>query len=226
MENTDGIICSSADLEQSRMSTGDIQLHCLTRGQTIGLTSAILATFISLAAMLVLFVLILRNTMRGGRCHDTYKHLLQLPIDVYVLSLLAFGLVQITAGAIDIKWIYEGKVYVGPYCTAQGSMHEIGEAGIAITTLVIDVHTFCAIWWQKIYPSSVRAATIIMSCTWAFACLFPIINVIVSARSDQYWDSPTPSWCWVSGRYMIQRMMEAISHWTDDIGGSSACTLF
>ena len=39
-------------------------------------------------------------------------------------------------GILDVRWAHNGIVTVGPYCTAQGVIQQIGELGVALITLV------------------------------------------------------------------------------------------
>jgi hypothetical protein len=39
-------------------------------------------------------------------------------------------------GILDVRWAHNGIVTVGPYCTAQGVIQQIGQLGVALITLV------------------------------------------------------------------------------------------
>ena len=39
-------------------------------------------------------------------------------------------------GILDVRWAHNGIVTIGPYCTAQGVIQQIGELGVALITLV------------------------------------------------------------------------------------------
>jgi hypothetical protein len=45
-------------------------------------------------------------------------------------------LVQALGAVMDVKWVNDGKVEIGNFCTAQGVIQQLGETGVAITTLV------------------------------------------------------------------------------------------
>ena len=51
-------------------------------------------------------------------------------------SLFSADLLQALGGSMELKWINDGFVQIGPVCTAQGFLQNIGQSGIAITTLV------------------------------------------------------------------------------------------
>lgn len=52
------------------------------------------------------------------------------------LSLFEYDLLQAVGGILNIRWAHDGVVTTGPYCTAQGTIKQIGELGVALTTLV------------------------------------------------------------------------------------------
>lgn len=69
------------------------------------------------------------------------------------LSLFIADLIQAVGTVLDIKWINEGKVHIGSFCTAQGMPHvhasadwhsswrlgviqQLGETPVAMNTLV------------------------------------------------------------------------------------------
>jgi hypothetical protein len=39
-------------------------------------------------------------------------------------------------GILNIRWVHNGIVTTGPYCTAQGAIEQFGELGVAVITLV------------------------------------------------------------------------------------------
>ena len=53
-----------------------------------------------------------------------------------MLSLFTFDFIQAMGTVLDVKWVNEGVVYTGMYCTAQGTIQQLGETGVAIATLV------------------------------------------------------------------------------------------
>ena len=53
-----------------------------------------------------------------------------------MLSLFTFDLIQAVGIVLHVKWVNEGMVYIGAYCTAEGTIQQLGETGVAIATLV------------------------------------------------------------------------------------------
>lgn len=79
-----------------------------------------------------------------------------------------FDLIQALGSVLDMKWVNEGKVYTGPYCTAQGTktsshaetlvltsddlgvIQELGECGVAISTTVRgSQHSYAFIFYSR-----------------------------------------------------------------------------
>ncbi|KIM92306.1 hypothetical protein PILCRDRAFT_118118 [Piloderma croceum F 1598] len=98
----------------------------------IGLTLVAESGFISLVAVLGAFVLILRNAIRSGI-------LIRVSTDIYMLSLFSFDLIAALGTLIYIKWIHDGKVYTGEFCTAEGksegSLHIALRSNISLQVL-------------------------------------------------------------------------------------------
>jgi len=53
-------------------------------------------------------------------------------------SLLVFDIVQSSGGILNIRWINDGVVTTGAYCTAQGAIKQIGALGVSLISLVCD----------------------------------------------------------------------------------------
>ena len=47
-----------------------------------------------------------------------------------------YDILQALGGILDVRWANNGIVTLGPYCTAQGIIQQIGELGSALITLV------------------------------------------------------------------------------------------
>jgi hypothetical protein len=57
-------------------------------------------------------------------------------LTVRQLSLFLYDVLQAMGGILDIRWANNGIVTIGSYCTAQGTIQQIGELGVALITLV------------------------------------------------------------------------------------------
>jgi hypothetical protein len=52
------------------------------------------------------------------------------------LFLFIYDIMQAMGGILDVRWVHNGIVTTGSYCTAQGIIQQIGELGVALITLV------------------------------------------------------------------------------------------
>lgn len=139
------------------------------------------------------------------------------------LSLFFADVLQALGSVLDIKWAQDGAVYTGAYCTAQGKslpnllchvcssvilgvVQQIGESGVAISTLVciscyslafahttampkiIAAHTFVNVLW-KIGSKNRLVAGVLVGLQWLFIVLFVAISAGVhhsSSIHDRY----------------------------------------
>lgn len=83
----------------------------------------------------------LRNRYRPSSAASRPWHFLRSPVDYYFLSLLISDMVQSISNILHIKWIADGGLTAGTYCTTQGVMKQVGDVGVSLATLVIAGHT-------------------------------------------------------------------------------------
>ncbi|KAI9435758.1 hypothetical protein H4582DRAFT_2168107, partial [Lactarius indigo] len=113
-------------------------------------------------------------------------------------------------GFLDIRWIHDGIVTPGPYCTAQGIIQQIGELGVALITLIIAIHTFVVALWNV----GARACRFAFGIV-ALASLFNALWVVVGNHVHKNFETPTPYWCWVGPEYKLERLAgEYVWIWT------------
>ncbi|KAI0040915.1 hypothetical protein FA95DRAFT_1646065 [Auriscalpium vulgare] len=203
MSLPNGIVCTPEEYALSIVTAENPypQVRCLTRGQSIGLALTAESGFISLAAVLLLFGLVIRNVVRYSKLYPLGDwRLLQVPMDIYMLSLFSLDLIQALGTVVDVKWVRLGKVYSGSFCTAQGVIQQFGETGVAMTTTAITVHTFVTVIW-RVGIHSRAVAAVVVALIWAFVALFVGISAGIHRSGDAVYDTPTPYWCWVGERY-------------------------
>ncbi len=58
-------------------------------------------------------------------------------------SLFVFELLQAIGGILNVKWVHNGIVTTGHYCTAQGLVAQIGELGVSLIILVCSPLLMC-----------------------------------------------------------------------------------
>ncbi|EIN11601.1 hypothetical protein PUNSTDRAFT_25580, partial [Punctularia strigosozonata HHB-11173 SS5] len=184
-----------------------INLTCLTRGESIGMTITATVGLVSILSIVALFVFIMvriYNMFELWRTPSTETwSLVRGPADIYMLQLLISDIIMAIGAVMDIRWIHTGIVKPGHFCTAQGIIQEIGEVNVAMTTGVIAAHTFVMLWWRKAIHGRL-VALIVITCIW----LYNILYSIIASRQRQY-ETPTPFWCWIGGKgdtYLVDKI--------------------
>ncbi|KAI9435760.1 hypothetical protein H4582DRAFT_1780533, partial [Lactarius indigo] len=177
-------------------------ITCLTHGQSIGLALTAEASFLSLAAVIIVLVLIVRNVLHYRRAlpNGGWK-LLRVPADIYMLSLFVYDILQALGGILNARWAHDGIVMGGPFCRAQGIIQQSGELGVALITLILTVHTFVVALWKV----GVRALPFAFGIV-ALASLFVALWVGISNGIHKNFETPTPYWCWISPEYGSERL--------------------
>ncbi|KAI5120663.1 hypothetical protein M0805_008000 [Coniferiporia weirii] len=177
---------------------------CLTKGQSIGLALTAESGLISLTSLLVLVTLIVRNVYRNSkRPRVEQRRLVQEPTDVLMLSLFAADFLQGIGAAMNIRWAHTGYVHTGGFCAAQGSIQQLGEASVAMTTLAIALQTFVAVCFRK-FVHDIKPAIAIVIFIWTYVILFVSIGAGVNGSSNYY--VPTPYWCWIGANFSQERI--------------------
>jgi len=116
-------------------------------------------------------------------------------------ALLGFDIWQSMGGILNVRWVGNGIVATGSYCTAQGVIQQFGELGVALIVLILAVHTFVSALW-KVGLKSRRFAV----CAVFFAFCYSTLWVSIGASTRKAYEIPTPYWCWISPRYPGQRL--------------------
>jgi len=200
-----GTVCTEYQYQNSTNLHPSISyptITCLTRGQSIGLTLAAEASFLSLIAVIFVFVLIGRNVLRYRKALPNGSwRLLQGPTDIYMLSLFVYDILQATGGILDVRWAHHGVVMTDSYCTAQGIIQQIGELGVALITLILTIHTFVVALWKV----GTRARHFAFGVV-ALAVLYTALWVSIGNDIHKHYETPTPYWCWIGPKYKGERI--------------------
>lgn len=197
-----GIMCTP---EQS----SDPLIHCLTRGDTIGLTLDAQAGLLSLLAVLYVFLIIIRNVIyrfrrrRGASVRTWY--IFEKPTDILMFSLFIADLLQAISSVMDLKWVGSGHVEVGEFCSAQGIIKQLGQVGVALSTLAIALYTFIGVWMGMPIQSN-RVTGAIIGVVWLFISLLTLLGNVLNDRAREGFERPTPYWCWIGEPFFMWRL--------------------
>jgi len=105
---------------------------------------------------------------------------------------------------MNIKWVHEGVVNTGHFCTAQGALLQLGTTGVAMATMAIAIYSFSAVWWRKTVHNSNLAYSVVGG-IWLYVILFVLIGI--GTRGNLYM-VPSPYWCWIGQKYnLVEQLM-------------------
>ncbi|KAG5638054.1 hypothetical protein H0H81_002088 [Sphagnurus paluster] len=202
----DGIVCTAA--QYARFKSGDPSIYCINRSESLGLLIVTQIGLLSLVSVCYVFFIIGRNVVRHMlHSPDRKVSIVQEPMDIFMLSLFCADFVQALGAVMDIKWIHQGVTEIGPYCTAQGVIQQLGETGVAITTLLIAIYTFIGVWWRiGMGKRAVNVARIVILTAWAFVFIMVIVPNILHANAVDLYQGPTPYHCWITNNYLQWRI--------------------
>jgi hypothetical protein len=182
-----------------------LMVQCLSLPSAVGLSVAAESALLSLAAVTIVLALICHNFWRKSLFPPTgvaKQHLIRDPADLFMLSLFIADLIQALGGAMNVKWVHDEKVYRGTFCNAQGAIEQLGEATVALSTLVIAVHTFSSVWWRR-GIRSLLTASIIIGIIWLFVILYVAIGLGLNINKSYM----TPTyWCWIGPNYLKEKI--------------------
>ncbi|KDQ57048.1 hypothetical protein JAAARDRAFT_35643 [Jaapia argillacea MUCL 33604] len=177
-------------------------MQYLSPHDSVGLTLAVQCAMLSLLAVTALLALGgefrksrgtgLRKTLRRRR----WRRLIREPVDVYVLSLFIADWIQALGTVLSLRWISEGWVGEGHYCSAQGAIQQLGETPVALSTLAITIHTFVVLWWD-VGEHNMLPACAVTGVIWVFVLLY----VIIAPGVHPNYIEPTPYWCWIQSAH-------------------------
>jgi len=133
-----------------------------------------------------------RNPLPGPEARPSHLHL-----EIYFANLMVADLIQAIGSILHINWVVKGYVTSGLACTTQAVFKQLGDVGVALSTLAITVHTFVVLHCERIPPSSPLLPLVVISLVWITAVL--MIGISFATHHGYY--GPTGYWCWIVIRY-------------------------
>ncbi|KAH6897602.1 hypothetical protein BKA70DRAFT_1316045 [Coprinopsis sp. MPI-PUGE-AT-0042] len=174
MSSNIGVVCSGADLQRSLEDP--LAIHCLSRGESMGLMLVAESGIISLLAVIYVFGIIIRNAFRRRKQMGDSWRMFEEPTDLLLASLFAIDGIQ-SIGAV---------FNAGGYCQAQGVFKQFGEVGVAINTILITVYTFAALWAGRPIRSMKLTALL-----------------VTANLTTKELHGPVPLWCWITKEHLF-----------------------
>lgn len=105
---------------------------------------------------------------------------------------------------LSMIWAVDRTITFGTFCTVQAALKQFGNVATALWVLAIAVHTFVAVFMQKVVPN------------WVFWIVFVVVwllsAAIIAAGPLMYvteqmgpWYGISGQWCWTSDSYVMPR---------------------
>ncbi|KIK96011.1 hypothetical protein PAXRUDRAFT_139473 [Paxillus rubicundulus Ve08.2h10] len=128
-------------------------------------------------------------------------------IHYYFLNLMVCDLMQAIGGLLNIKWISEARVYPSPTCTVQGLFKQVGDVGVALSTMAIALYTLQVLVFH--FNSSPKFALVVLAVIWVITAL--LVAIPNAIQHGLY--NPTGQWCWINERRSEQIGLEYLWMW-------------
>ena len=145
-------------------------------------------------------------------------------VAIFFFCLLICDLFQGIGALLNIPWIVEQRAYIGPVCTAQAAVKQIGnvrevyslqrgviidafrgsQVGTAIFSFVIAAHTFSLLFLRRQWSS--RICYIVLIVSWGVLVFDLCIgNFIVADKRRGAYYGISGYWCWITPAYPVER---------------------
>ncbi|KII93804.1 hypothetical protein PLICRDRAFT_405927 [Plicaturopsis crispa FD-325 SS-3] len=171
-------------------------------GSRLGIAFIIGAACLSAISVTSLLLYIGYSTVKlkrgASRKWSTSTH-----VHYYFLNLLVSDLIQAIGGILNAKWLLDDRVTEGALCTAQGALKQVGDVGVALSSVIIAVHTLSILVFR--YEPRPSTAIIVLSAVWITIGL--IIGVSFATHKGQTYYGDTQYWCWITTRYHVQQIV-------------------
>jgi hypothetical protein len=112
--------------------------------------------------------------------------------------------IQALGGLFNIRWVAQGYITEGPYCTSQGVLKQMGDVGVALTSLAIAFQTFFVLVLGVNAPTFVNK--IVIALIWLFIILVIGVGAGINSRQGKYYGN-TDYWCWIKADYKVERIV-------------------
>jgi len=143
-------------------------------GTRLGIFIIVEFAAVSASAVIYLFVYLIYIAHGGGRRAWTIER-------IYLLNLLCSDFIQAFGSLLNLRWVLDGAITQGTFCTAQGVFKQMGNVGVALATLTIAMHTFLVLIFRTHF--SPVTGIIVVSSIWSFIALLVGIGVGIGGKS-------------------------------------------
>jgi hypothetical protein len=104
---------------------------------------------------------------------------------------------------MNMKWMIDGNVHGGAFCTAQGLIKQLADVGTALSAGNVAIYTFSTLIFRLKPDTNLPRAALIVVGIWIAIILDVAINIGINGASRFY--GPTGPWCWITAEFSVQR---------------------
>jgi len=126
-------------------------------------------------------------------------------VAAYFVSLLWCDLMQAFSAMLSVRWLNEGAVTMGSYCTYQGFLKQSADVSMAVWTMMIALHTFLVVFLRWSMPR--RSLFIMLGLGWGFVLLIVIIGPAGYKSDLGPFYGINGYYCWISSNYGNERIV-------------------
>ncbi|KAL0951350.1 hypothetical protein HGRIS_008054 [Hohenbuehelia grisea] len=185
------------------MSSGDGSslVSSFPSGTRSGLVLIVLSASLSTVAVLCLLSYIAYSAVKLTP-GSSRTWTVSTNVHYYFVNLLISDLVQAIGGVMTVRWMKLNGLVEDRYCTAQGILKQVGDVGVAFTSLAIAIHTFSVLAIRFHAPRSV--AIIVIALIWVFIAL--AVGIAWATYKGQEYYGATQYWCWITEDFPRERI--------------------
>ncbi|KAI9512852.1 hypothetical protein F5148DRAFT_1160377 [Russula earlei] len=104
---------------------------------------------------------------------------------------------------MNMKWVSDGSVHSGAFCTSQGLIKQLADVGTALSAGSVAIYTFSSLIFRLRLDTNVSRAVLIVAGIWTAIILNVVINIGINGASRFY--GPTGPWCWILPEFKVER---------------------
>jgi len=123
--------------------------------------------------------------------------------NIIFLNLMFAQLIQALGDLLLIKWMADGDVTEGRFCTAQFMIKLLESNGVALSSLAISVYTFCVLVLRWSIPRYISKLVVLL--IWIFIAL--AIGILHIVYKDQRFYGNVGYWCWIIQKLKAEQLL-------------------
>jgi len=163
--------------------------------ESAGIESLVVAGGISGFAVLLTFTMM---SHRFPQYHNTH-------VVPYFISLLTANVIQASATTLGARWLVEGSVEAGYYCSLQGALKNAGNVAMAVWSFVMAAHVFSILFLRR--GTRYVTCVIVLVVGWLFVALIVSIGPLaIQKQGKGSYFGPSGYWCWITDDYPTEQL--------------------